>query len=107
MHEDALPRAKAAMRTLDELGRALTSQALSGYRFRIEGHTDAAGNHDHNVALSEQRASKVVDYLTSKYSVDRSRVESVGLGPDKPLVPTRAGAAEPRNRRVTVVNLGA
>lgn len=96
----------AAMRTLDELGRALTSQALSGYRFRIEGHTDSVGNPEHNRMLSEQRAAKVVDYLSSKFGVDRAKVEAVGMGQEQPLVPTRANTPEPRNRRVTVINVG-
>ncbi len=96
----------AALRTLDELGRALSSQALSGYKFRIEGHTDSVGNPDHNRVLSEQRAAKVVEYLTGKFGVDRAKVEAVGMGPDQPLVRARANAPEPRNRRVTVVNVG-
>ncbi len=96
----------AAMRTLDELGRALSSQALSGYKFRIEGHTDGVGSPDHNRLLSEQRAAKVVEYLTGKFGVDRAKVEAIGMGPDQPLVPARANAPEPRNRRVTVVNVG-
>jgi len=96
----------AAIRTLDELGRALSSQTLSAFRFRIEGHTDAVGSHEHNQQLSEQRAQKVVDYLASKFGVDRSRVEAVGMGEDHPLVPARANVSEPRNRRVTVINLG-
>jgi OmpA-OmpF porin, OOP family len=96
----------AATRTLDELGRALSSQALSSYRFRIEGHTDTVGSREHNQELSEQRARAVVEYLASKFGVDRSRVEAVGMGEDHPLVPTRANVSEPRNRRVTVINLG-
>ncbi|GAC1346435.1 MAG: OmpA family protein [Acetobacteraceae bacterium] len=96
----------AAMRTLDELGRALSSATLASFRFRIEGHTDAVGSPEHNKQLSEQRAAKVVDYLATKFGVDRSRVEAVGMGQDQPIVPARANAPEPRNRRVTVVNLG-
>ena len=96
----------AAMKTLDQLGEALSSPALASYRFRIEGHTDNLGNHDHNQVLSEERAKAVVDYLANKFHVDRARVEAVGMGPDQPLVPARANLPEPRNRRVTVVNLG-
>ena len=33
-----------AIRTLDELGRALASKDLAAYRFRIEGHTDTVGS---------------------------------------------------------------
>ena len=96
----------AAMHTLDELGRALSSNALASYRFRIEGHTDALGTHEHNQVLSEERANRVVDYLVNKFGVDKSRVEAVGMGEDRPLVPARANVPEPRNRRVTVINLG-
>jgi outer membrane protein OmpA-like peptidoglycan-associated protein len=97
----------AAVRTLDQLGRALSSQALSTFKFRIEGHTDTLGNADHNQTLSEQRADAVVDYLVNKFHVDRSRLEPVGLGETHLLVPTGNQVAEPRNRRVTVVNVGA
>ena len=96
-----------AIRTLDELGRALSSQALASYRFRIEGHTDTLGDPAHNQELSEQRASAVVDYLVSKFGVDRSRLAAVGMGEKDLLVPTRNNVSEPRNRRVKVVNVGA
>ena len=59
-----------AIRTLDALGRALASQDLAGYRFRIEGHTDTVGSRDYNRALSERRAEAVVDYVAKKYGVD-------------------------------------
>jgi OOP family OmpA-OmpF porin len=97
----------AATHTLDELGRALSSSSLSGYRFRIEGHTDTVGSPERNKALSQQRAETVVEYLASKFSVDRSKLEAVGMGEEGLLVPTPAQTAEPRNRRVTVVNVGA
>ena len=97
----------AASRTLDELGRALTSAALSAYRFRIEGHTDTVGSPEANKALSERRAAAVVGYLMAKWNVDRTRIESLGMGQDQPVVPTGPGVAQPRNRRVTVINLGA
>ena len=97
----------AAVHTLDELGRALTSQTLSNYHFRIEGHTDTVGATDHNQALSDARAKRVVEYLVKKFNVDASRLEPVGMGESHPLVQTGDNVSEPRNRRVTVVNLGA
>ena len=96
-----------ALRTLDELGRALTSAALSGYRFRIEGHTDTVGTPESNKALSERRASAVVEYLATKWSVDRAKVAAVGMGQEQLQVPTGANMPQARNRRVTVVNTGA
>ncbi len=97
----------AATHTLDELGRALTSSTLSGYRYRIEGHTDTVGTHDSNKILSEQRAAKVLDYLVTKWGVDRAKVETVGMGDEQLLVPTGPNVPQPRNRRVTIINLGA
>jgi OmpA-OmpF porin, OOP family len=97
----------AAINALDELGRALSSKDLAGYRFRIEGHTDTVGPHDYNRALSERRAEAVVDYVAKKYSVDPSRLQAIGMGEDGLLVPTPPQTPEPRNRRVQVINLGA
>ncbi len=97
----------AAMRTLDELGRALSSNALASFHFRIEGHTDTVGAPEQNQSLSERRAQAVVAYITSKFHVDASRLEPVGMGESHLLVPTGQNVAEPRNRRVTVVNVGA
>ena len=98
--------APAARQTLDELGRALSGQALSRYRFRIEGHTDTTGNPAVNLALSGRRAAAVVDYLATKFGVDRARLEAVGKGDTALLVPTGPQVSEPRNRRVQVVNTG-
>lgn len=97
----------AAEHTLDELGHALSSPSLAGYRFRIEGHTDTVGNPEKNKALSQQRADQVIEYLASKFGVDKSRLEAVGMGEEGLLVQTPPQTSEPRNRRVTVVNVGA
>ena len=96
-----------AIRTLDQLGQALASNDLAAYRFRIEGHTDTVGSRDYNLSLSEKRAMAVVDYVAKKYGVDPSRMQAVGMGEDGLLVPTPDQTAEPRNRRVQVINLGA
>jgi OmpA-OmpF porin, OOP family len=96
-----------AMATLDQLGKALKSSELASYHFRIEGHTDTVGAPGYNKTLSEQRAEAVVNYLSSKFGVQPARLEAVGMGEDGLLVPTPPQTAEPRNRRVQVVNLGA
>jgi OmpA-OmpF porin, OOP family len=96
-----------AIRTLDELGRALASKNLASYRFRIEGHTDTVGSRDYNRSLSERRAEAVVAYVAKKFGVDPSRLQAVGMGDEGLLIPTPPQTAEPRNRRVQVINLGA
>jgi OmpA-OmpF porin, OOP family len=95
-----------AIRTLDELGRALASKDLAAYRFRIEGHTDTVGSRDYNRALSERRAAAVVDYVAKTFGVDPHRLQAVGLGEDGLLITTPPQTPEPRNRRVQVVNVG-
>ncbi len=96
-----------AMTTLDALGRALSSSDLSSYRFRIEGHTDTVGNKEYNRNLSERRAEAVVNYIVTKYGVQASRLQAVGMGEQGLLVSTPEQTPEPRNRRVQVINLGA
>ena len=96
-----------AIKALDVLGQALSSKDLAGYKFRIEGHTDTVGSAGYNKELSERRAEAVVDYIAKKYSVDPSRLQAVGMGEEGLLVRTPPQTAEPRNRRVQVINLGA
>jgi len=95
-----------ATRSLDQLGQALSTPTLASYHFRIEGHTDTVGSADTNKTLSQRRAETVVSYLTSKYHIDASRLQAVGMGEDGLLVSTPANTPEARNRRVLVVNVG-
>ena len=103
---DSAELSPAARATLDQLGRALSSSDLSGYKFRIEGHTDTVGSVELNQALSERRADAVVGYLIANYHVAPSRLQPVGLGSSQPAVATGPQVDEPRNRRVQVVNIG-
>ena len=96
----------AAIKTLGELGKALTDPRLAAGKFRIEGHTDTVGTADANKALSAARAKAVADYLASTYHVDPSKLQAIGMGEDGLLVKTPAQTPEIRNRRVVIVNLG-
>ena len=95
-----------AIKTLDDLGKALSSDTLANFRFRVEGHTDTVGSREYNRSLSERRAAVVVEYIVEKFKVPAGRLEPAGLGADRPLIPTADQVAEARNRRVQVVNLG-
>ncbi|MEO3473475.1 OmpA family protein [Roseomonas sp. CAU 1739] len=95
-----------AERALAPLGRALSSQDLAGFRFRIEGHTDTVGDAASNQALSERRAAAVREYLIAKFGVTPDRLVAVGLGETQLLVPTPPQTSNARNRRVQVVNIG-
>ena len=96
----------AAIQSLDQLGKALGNSTLAAYHFRVEGHTDTVGNPALNKTLSERRAETVVNYLTSKYQIDPSRLTAVGMGENGLLVQTPPETPEARNRRVLVVNVG-
>lgn len=92
----------AASKLLDDLADVLKRNPAD--RFVIEGHTDAVGADGYNMDLSQRRARAVVDYLATRHSVDRARLESVGLGRTKLVVPNQP--ADPRNRRVQILNIG-
>lgn len=94
------------MRQVNELGKILQSPDAASYRFRVEGHTDTVGARDANRALSARRAEAVVAFLQSRFSVAPGRLEPVGMGQDQPEVQTGDNVAEPRNRRVRVINIG-
>jgi OOP family OmpA-OmpF porin len=95
-----------AIQTLDALGQALSSETLSAFRFRVEGHTDTVGSRGYNHALSAKRAETVVNYIAAKYGIAAGRLQPVGMGFDNPVVATPDQTPEPRNRRVQVVNIG-
>ena len=93
-------------RLLVDSARAFAAPELAGSRFRIEGHTDTVGSERLNQALSERRAEAVRDDLVRRHGIAAARLETVGFGETSLLVPTPDGTAEPRNRRVQVINLG-
>jgi outer membrane protein OmpA-like peptidoglycan-associated protein len=94
------------MEQLNPLGRALVSNDLASFRFRIEGHTDTVGPADENRLLSERRANAVRDYLVERFSIAADRLVTEGLGESRLLVPTADETPQQRNRRVQVLNLG-
>ncbi|WP_372623358.1 OmpA family protein [Falsiroseomonas sp.] len=104
-HTNSAELTPQAMRVLDELGRALNDPRLAPDRFRIAGHTDTVGPTEYNQRLSERRAAAVMDYLTTRYGVETSRIEAVGMGEEDLLVRTPDNTANARNRRVQVVNI--
>ncbi len=93
-----------AEKQLDQVGKALNMPAFQDSKFVIAGHTDALGNDGYNQRLSQQRAESVVDYLTYRLGLDRSRLSAVGWGESRllPDVPPDS----PANRRVEVLNIG-
>jgi outer membrane protein OmpA-like peptidoglycan-associated protein len=52
----------------------------------LSSHTDARGNDDYNMKLSQGRAQSCVDYLISK-GIAKSRIQARGYGETKPIIP--------------------
>jgi outer membrane protein OmpA-like peptidoglycan-associated protein len=71
--------------------------------FIIEGHTDSFGGEDFNFDLSLRRANAVVDWLRASLRLGTDRIQAVGMGKAKPIVPT-TGTVEQQamNRRVEI-----
>ena len=68
---------------------------------RIEGHTDNTGKEPANDLLAEKRAKKCLDYLVSK-GIDKKRLNFVGYGSQKPIVPNDTKENRQLNRRVEI-----
>ncbi len=71
-------------------------------RFIIEGHTDTFGTDGFNFELSQRRARAVVRWLIGSLHLDVSRVEAVGFGKTKLMVPGGSIEEQALNRRVEI-----
>lgn len=71
--------------------------------FIIEGHTDSFGGDEFNLELSIRRAQAVVGWLRNSLGLGSDRIQAVGMGKSKPLVPA-SGTVEQQglNRRVEI-----
>lgn len=69
-------------------------------RLRISGHTDSDGREAANLELSRRRAEAIRQYILEKGGFDSSRIEAVGYGSSRPLVPEVTEEDKKRNRRV-------
>ena len=99
---DAYQLTDAALTSLDNLGSALVSNALAGYRFGVQSYSGASSS-DANGELSEQRAASVRNYLITIFKIDEARLQSVDAG-EGALI--EADSPADAHRVVLIVNLG-
>lgn len=85
-------------KSLDGLAEVLADRP-DIHKVRIEAHTDGALGKDQALALTTKQAEAVRDYLVKK-GVAAARLEAVGAGSDRPLVPNLGPANRAKNRRV-------
>ena len=71
---------------------------------RVEGHTDASGEAEANLQLSDQRAQAVREALIS-LGVASERITATGMGEDFPIASNEDEEGRARNRRVDVILL--
>ena len=92
----------AAKESLDKLAELIRRNPQS--RFVIEGHTDSIGGDAFNIALSKQRADSVAAWLSQHFNIPAEKLETVGLGRSRLLVPATGDPEEEQlNRRVEIV----
>ncbi|MRH21069.1 OmpA family protein [Rhodovulum strictum] len=81
---------------LEQLCRVMKASDIA--RFRIVGHTDAAGSDAYNERLSILRAEEVQRYFVNECGIDPTRLEAMGLG--KRFLFNTANPRAGENRRV-------
>jgi outer membrane protein OmpA-like peptidoglycan-associated protein len=94
---------EGAKQVVAQLAKAMNSDQLSKYNFRVEGHTDSTGRPDANMILSQKRAEAVKAYLVGNFGVAADRLTAVGRGQEEPLDAEHPASGV--NRRVQIVNL--
>lgn len=88
-----------SFRLLDNVARVLNAHPEI-QRVRVEGHTDDRGDDAKNLELSQRRAEAVVEYLVTRGSVARERLDARGFGETAPLESNDTPTGRANNRRV-------
>ena len=68
----------------------------------IEGHTDDRGTTEYNLALGQQRANAVAEYLR-RLGVASARIDTITYGEERPVDAGESESAWARNRRAELV----
>ena len=95
--------ALAEFGSLAELARFL--QADVNRQLVLVGHTDASGELDPNIELSQRRAASVLERLVADFGISRSQLTAQGVGFLVPLATNATEAGRTKNRRVEAVLL--
>jgi OOP family OmpA-OmpF porin len=88
---------RRSFRVLDRAAAVL--KKYPSVRIEIQGHTDNTGSRAQNIALSQERADAVRDYLIKK-GIFPERLVAKGYGPDQPTADNSTKRGQAENRRV-------
>jgi OmpA-OmpF porin, OOP family len=72
---------------------------------QVIGHTDAQGEDDYNMQLSEKRANAVITSLVKEFSINESRLTALGKGETVPVDDNDTEKGRANNRRVEFVKM--
>lgn len=86
--------------SLNALAEKLKESAAS--TVQVEGHADARGSTEYNLALGDRRAQSVKQYLVNS-GVDGGRLTTISYGEERPAAEGNDEAAWSKNRRVEFV----
>lgn len=91
----------AAVAKLNDVADALI-KGNPDAQITVEGHTDSTGSRDHNMVLSQQRAEAVKGALVAR-GVAADRIQTQGVGPDRPVADNKTAEGRADNRRVEII----
>ena len=77
-------------------------RANPGVMLRMEGHADERGTSEYNIALGNERAESVIQFLTG-FGISADRFTSVSYGEERPAMQGSNEDAWALNRRVEFV----
>ncbi|MCA1928518.1 peptidoglycan-associated lipoprotein Pal [Rheinheimera sp.] len=77
-------------------------RARTNITVTVEGHTDARGTPEYNIALGERRGQSVTQYLAN-LGVAAGQMSVVSYGEEKPAVEGNDESAFSKNRRAVLV----
>ncbi len=84
---------------LDKLGSFLVDHP--NVKLNIIGHTDSQGKEEENLKLSQDRAIAIKAYLMQEHKLTNDRIDALGVGSSKPIIPDEKTEADRQiNRRV-------
>ena len=86
---------------LSQIGGVLSREEFKGRTIFINGHSDAFGGPEYNLALSQRRAEAIKQYLVNEFNLDPGRIIAVGFGREQLKYPNSPYASG--NRRVQIV----
>ncbi|CCD95587.1 putative outer membrane protein [Bradyrhizobium sp. ORS 375] len=89
--------------TVGRIADAMVYADLLPYTFLIVGHIEANGKRESNVILSQRRADAIRDILANTFKISVKRLQSIGLGEEQLLDPSKPTA--PINQQIQIITV--